>query len=598
MFALSDDDLNDEQRAAITADGNVFLVACPGSGKTRTLTYKIAYELSRLKSEKQFVVAITYTHRAADEIHERIEKLGVDTKQLWIGTIHSFCLEWILKPYFIYEPELQNGFRVIDPHEKEAILTELCELHKNLRLSHYDCEYYFTKDGYIMSCRDARKQSAAESVLQAYFNRLYQNRQIDFELILYYAWRLIAADPSISVVLSKLFAFVLVDEYQDTKDIQYSVIASILKAGQGNTGIFIVGDPNQAIFQSLGGFAMSAAGFAKISGVALREVALPKNYRSSKRIVEYFSNYRVYPTTIISAAKDKDYPSLVSYNTQVTRDGLEDELVRLIQYNIDVLGIDPNEICIVAPWWAHLASLTRRLVARLPDYSFDGPGMVPFGRSVDNFWYKLAKIVLTEPSPSMYVTRLRWTGDVLSAMAEAGINTAALTRKSFLKACNSITLPETDGLEYLLCFFETLFANLQIDVMSFPVLKEHHDAFFNDSQARLQRLQREGAESISDIETFRKVFSPRTGITISTIHGVKGAEYDTVIGYALLDGIVPDFRDNDQHDSAMKILYVIGSRARKNLHLISERDRLNGLRNEYVATPQLAACVFTYDVLP
>ena len=94
----------------------------PGSGKTRTLTYKVAYELSRLESSKQRVVAITYTHRAADEIHERIENLGVDTTQLWIGTIHSFCLEWILKPYGIYNSELSHGFRVINSHDSETIM--------------------------------------------------------------------------------------------------------------------------------------------------------------------------------------------------------------------------------------------------------------------------------------------------------------------------------------------------------------------------------------------------------------------------------------------------------------------------------------------
>ena len=70
----------------------------PGSGKTRTLTYKLAYELSKLEgARRKYVIAITYTHRAADEIKERVQLLGVNTKQLWIGTIHSFCLEWIIK---------------------------------------------------------------------------------------------------------------------------------------------------------------------------------------------------------------------------------------------------------------------------------------------------------------------------------------------------------------------------------------------------------------------------------------------------------------------------------------------------------------------
>lgn len=103
-FIWDPSDLNPEQAAAVTEPSSIFLIACPGSGKTRTLTYKIAYELSR-RTDKRMVVAITYTHRAADEIQERIEDLGVDTSGLWIGTIHAFCLEWILKPYGIYSPE-------------------------------------------------------------------------------------------------------------------------------------------------------------------------------------------------------------------------------------------------------------------------------------------------------------------------------------------------------------------------------------------------------------------------------------------------------------------------------------------------------------
>jgi superfamily I DNA/RNA helicase len=72
MFVYPPGDLNAEQVAAIEEDGHVFLVACPGSGKTRALTYKIARQLSLLTSEKERVIAITYTHRAADEIEERV----------------------------------------------------------------------------------------------------------------------------------------------------------------------------------------------------------------------------------------------------------------------------------------------------------------------------------------------------------------------------------------------------------------------------------------------------------------------------------------------------------------------------------------------
>ncbi len=126
MCVWNDKDLNAEQLDAITDDNNILLVACPGSGKTRTLTYKIAFELSKLTDTKKYIIAITYTNRAADEIKERIELLGVNTKQLWIGTIHAFCLEWIIRPYSLYIHQLKKGFRVTNSYDSEEIISELC----------------------------------------------------------------------------------------------------------------------------------------------------------------------------------------------------------------------------------------------------------------------------------------------------------------------------------------------------------------------------------------------------------------------------------------------------------------------------------------
>jgi superfamily I DNA/RNA helicase len=178
------------------------------------------------------------------------------------------------------------------------------------------------------------------------------------------------------------------------------------------------------------------------------------------------------------------------------------------------------------------------------------------------------------------------------------VSTSGLTRKSLLKECNKIRIDEGDGLTYLQKFFETLFSILAIDFRLFPLLQEHHKAFFESSQVRIDRLKKEGTEFIGSIETFRKVFQSRTGITISTIHGVKGAEFDTVIAYALLEDMVPHFNDPNGQESAMKLLYVIGSRARKNLHLISERGRTQYSGKEYEATRKLAACKFDYDQVP
>jgi superfamily I DNA/RNA helicase len=108
-------------------------------------------------------------------------------------------------------------------------------------------------------------------------------------------------------------------------------------------------------------------------------------------------------------------------------------------------------------------------------------------------------------------------------------------------------------------------------------------------------LTHRGASYINDISFFKKAFREKTGITVSTIHGVKGAEFDVVIAFGLLEGMVPHFNEAAGEVAANKLLYVIGSRARKHLHLLSESGRPRGRWGSYSATEVLSACVFDYD---
>ena len=595
MFTWSEDDLNPEQSNAVLYPDSLFLVACPGSGKTRTLTYKIAYELSRLESSRQCVVAITYTHRAAEEIHDRIEAMGVDTGQLWIGTIHSFCLEWIIKPYGIYEPRLAYGYHIIDLHKREVLLKSLCEPYKSSRVTFWDCDYYFTQDECVLGCPDHSKHAIIHQVLSKYWDILFENKQIDFELILYFSCKLLGEHQQISSNLSKLFSLLLVDEFQDTKEIQYLIISSILKAGGSETKLFMVGDPNQAIYGSLGGYAIELEQLRGLSCIPIKKYELSSNYRSSDRIIQYFGNFNVCNTSIKAEGKEKNYPSLVSFADAINSEDLVDEIERLIRYNVETLGISPDQVCVLAPQWFYLATMTRMLVSRMPEYQFDGPGMIPLARDIDNFWYKLARIALARPSPATFIRRLRWAGVLLKDLGEAGISIPKISPRLFLRECNTIIIDEQDGLVFLRKFFETIFSKLDISYEGFTQLEEQHEAFFSSSEARIARITNDGVEGAGSTDFFRRVFRNRSGVTVSTIHGVKGAEYDVVIAYALLHGMVPHFNDVDGDTSARRLLYVIGSRARKNLHLFSEVDRSRGSWNVYEPTTQLASCVFDYD---
>ncbi len=597
MFVWENRDLNDEQVDAITHDGSVFLVACPGSGKTRALTYKIALELSRLESDRHWVVAITYTHRAAEEIQERIERLGVDTERLWIGTIHSFCLDWILRPYSLYHDRLKFGFRVIDQHDTDRRLGELCQ-GRRPRIRPFDCNYYFTSQGCELEAPNPARRAQIIAVLEDYWLELEGEGLVDFEMILRYAQDLIVNEPSISILLSSIFKFVLVDEFQDTKEIQYSILAAILRAGGGRSQTFVVGDPNQAIYGSLGGYAMSCREFAKLCGLDLAEKSLSINYRSSSRIVGYFSTYGVVSAEIVAEGKNRDYASLVSFDEETSFRRVDEEIVRLIRFSCEHLAIPAHEICVVGPRWIQLAAMTRRLMSALPEYSFDGPGMAPFARDQNNFWFKVARLALTEPSPQMYVRRTRWAGEVLSELRHANVPVSGLSRQELLRRFNTIQIDHDDGLEFLRLFFADFCLAVGVDLANFLTLSEAYEAFFSRSRNQIARLEGEGVQGVSALAMFRRVFASRTGITISTIHGVKGAEFDTVIAFALLEGMVPHFADPDGEESAKKLLYVVCSRPRKNLHLIAEIDRLDGRQIPYPTTEALSACMFAYDQVP
>ena len=539
MFVWKNGELNPEQESAIFNENSVLLIACPGSGKTRTLTYKIAYELSNLKSNKQYIIAITYTNRAADEIKERIELLGIDTKQLWIGTIHSFCAEWILKPYHMYIEELKYGYTIINAHDTESYLTSLCIPYASAKpkITYWDCQcFYFTSRGLVIKCTNSQKTESVISIIKSYYQNLKEKKEIDFELILYYSYLLLRDNKSICKTLSHIFPFILVDEYQDTKELQYMILGAILETGNSSKA-FIVGDPNQSIFSNLGGFPMTKVDLEKNTGLHFDELSLTKNYRSSSRIISYFNYFKTYNNTIEAVGKDKDYQSIIRYNKRVSINDLEDEIIRIIQFNIDECGISPNEICILAPWW-----------------------------------YKLSRIILTDATPSLYIRRLRWANEIKTDFSSIGID-RNLSAKKILCICNSILVNEQDGLEYLKKFFFLFLHELNIDIHQYNYLEMHYNAFFESSIKRIERLRKEGSEFISHIDTFRKVFRQKEGITISTNHGVKGAEFDTVIAFGLLEDYVPHFSDPNKVENAKRILYVIASRARKNLYLISEQDR-------------------------
>lgn len=188
--------LNDEQIDAVKKMGNVLLTACPGSGKTRTLTRKIAYELSMLTQSKKVIIAVTFTNRAADEIKKRIQVFNINDSNLWAGTIHAFCLEWIIRPYSCYLVELQNGFSIADEYFTEELIKEL--------KGKYELGFFTSVTTRYKLSGEVEEEEHPDLIAE-YHSCLQRYKLIDFDQILFYSYKLLNDYPLISKILKKMF---------------------------------------------------------------------------------------------------------------------------------------------------------------------------------------------------------------------------------------------------------------------------------------------------------------------------------------------------------------------------------------------------------
>src|SRR5690606_10187683 len=125
-------------------------------------------------------------------------------------------------------------------------------------------------------------------VLKDYHERLQTEKLIDFELLLYYSYKLLTKHPKIKKTLSNIFSLICVDEYQDTQDLLYAIISSIVTTGEGSSNLFLVGDTDQAIYASLGGIAKSLEEIQEeLNTLPIEQLTLSGNYRSTQRIIDF-----------------------------------------------------------------------------------------------------------------------------------------------------------------------------------------------------------------------------------------------------------------------------------------------------------------------
>lgn len=569
------EELNKKQREICISTDNLILTACPGSGKTRTVTYRLAYMAEKYKESKKINVAITYTNRAANEMENRIITMGIDVSNIWTGTIHQFCMKYIIRPYAMYHERLSKGYRIIDEYIKDEYLKEIA--------GELGIEKFYVKDLY-----------KNDVVMRIYLSRMCDNKEIDFDMILQYSQELLECNSFIAENISDIVRSIHVDEYQDTNERQYIILALIVNHNK-NINILFVGDVNQAIYRNLGGVAKSADEIKTLFHVNFSEKCLDGCYRSTQRMVEYYVNYEVAETGVYSVSKCKDTIGKIKFNKNINEDQLLTEIISILKMELEN-GIPEEEICIVAPQWYQIYPMANKLRKQLPENHFDAPDISPVKYDPLNIFFLICKLLFTKQSGHRLLRR-KEADDILNmAKEDYGFNISErLSKLDILKAINSTKYICNDGLLTLENAIEKVLVTVEIKPDDkFSKAKKQ---FFDKVNHRIKEYKLP-----YDCQAMENCFKEKKGIVISTIHGVKGEEYKTVIGYDLLNGHLPhwDYIYNNElkkirYEETKKMLYVLCSRAKENLYLFAEKGRTTKKGYPLSCTDELSACTFKYD---
>ncbi len=284
------DGLNEPQQKAVThEEGPLLILAGAGSGKTRVITYRLAYLVKERGVSPYNILAVTFTNKAAEEMQERVDNLlGYSTSSLWIGTFHAISVKILRQD--IEHLGYDKNFVIYDTREQEILLKNIMarlridptEVHPRAvqrEISRAKTllktpERYLVKTGSFF-------QEAVLKVYQEYEKEMKKSRALDFDDLIMKTVQLFVYVPAVLDRYQHRFKHLLVDEYQDVNHAQYRWI-NLLAGRNGN--LCVVGDPDQAIYGFRGADIKNILSFEEDYPQA-RVVRLEENYRSSANIL-------------------------------------------------------------------------------------------------------------------------------------------------------------------------------------------------------------------------------------------------------------------------------------------------------------------------
>lgn len=610
-------ELNDEQFAAVTSrPGPALVIAGAGSGKTRTLTYRVAYLLDN-HIDPRSILLLTFTNKAAREMLDRVKDLvPFDLSELWGGTFHSIGNRFLRRHSDLVG--LERNFSILDrDDQKKMMKLAIVEAGVDTKTRRFPKpEILMDICSYALNTREelsevipwrysylAELTEEIEEVAAAYTDLKLKSNAADFDDLLFLAYRLFKENPDVLQAYQERFKFVLVDEYQDTNLLQAELIDMLAAK---HKSLMVVGDDAQSIYSWRGANFENILKFEERYEKA-KTYKIETNYRSVPEVLEAANaciacNVNQFPKALQPARESADAKPVLA-NVSDPREQASFVAQRVLEMYDE--GTPFDEIAVL--YRAHFHSMEIQMEFTSRD--------IPFRLTSGLRFFEQAHIkdvaafmrFATNPRDQISFQRLAQmlpgvgarTADKMWQQWVAALPGNAPV-PSFAKALKAIK-PPTKGEKAWEQFAYTMEELAPGGIpttptaMIFSILEGSYDDYmrsaFTNYEQRKQDLQQLEvyAEEQKDVEEFltnlallggvdvaggeTKEEKDREAVTLSTVHQAKGLEWDVVFAVWLADGKFPNDRAIDQDDPSSveeerRLFYVTLTRAKNELYLI------------------------------
>ena len=566
--------LSKEQEKIVNfEDGPILVKAGPGSGKTRVLIERIKRLL--LSKARVKILALTFSNLAAEEMSDRIQEdpnLEEKMDNVWVGTIHSFCLDMLqTRGYLIGLSDNLVLFESLEDRKKllsEAMLKEprlkqilLSVDKKDQFLSNCLTMIADYKKGFV-SVDSSDIESEMSLIYRAYNEQLLLQGAIDFDDILFYAYRILSENPNVVKLYNTQYRYICVDEAQDLNFAQYSVIKAL--CGDNFNNIMLVGDENQSIY-GFNGSDSDLMSRAFVVDFKPTVFVLNENFRSAKAIVNYANTLE----------ESSGVPNCY-YEGELSAFGFDseaDEAVHVVEKILDLIRNGHPDI------ESNIKYEDIAVIAR-NKYAFQTLEASLSNAEIPYCMKKTAAGIESESEMfKVFDLELRLVAnpkDILHARELQGIMNQSDNVEVLSTIHNIVQDISIDAfdLKRVLLKIKTLVNNLTTS-------DEEKYLLLNDCDLWLRHWVKYTAQVPSENRTlvsFRnyvslgktQIVENNDGVTLLTAHMSKGLQYEVVFVIGLCEGTFPDYRAV-QSEKAMEQeknnMYVAVTRAKRLCYL-------------------------------